>query len=582
MEGDIDRDNQRSTKKVKTKQDGDANDTTMEDNHGVEMQDAGPKKSYAESLLSSDGNKCFADYTHLLKEMEDYEDKFLEEEDSIEDVEGDLDPCPKIQISQEEFEEWCAPWKNALVINVLARHVSFKALEHKIHRDWAKNGAVRIIDMPNDYFLVQFKEEENYRHALYEGPWKIADHYIVIQRWRPFFTVTATKVRKIAAWIRIPGLPIELYHDRFLWRVGNKLGTMLKIDKLTSIHSRGKFAQICVEINLNKKLVSKIDIMGHVLKLEYEELHSICFSCGKYGHRQNQCAENTMKTTGTVDMEMDAGHNGENNDLHKAPTMEESVHLPSNTTMGTETGSSSSKPVAGGTLVTTDSGPKSEELYGPWMLVKHGRKSGKNLASKARTVISQGGTDMTPSQNNHVVENLHVQDKHNGGPMQKVSFLDKIRNQEGGKNPQRQRGNTSTQNLSGHKKKHVMIHHHSNMPSMPVHQEITPVKPSSSTHHHYSSPRMDQHENTKKVLQGLREISSTTYNKNSSLDLSSAFTHVASPDKATLAFAKALRNHFNDGRIQDNNVEASSKGMVADLQLDTAQDSVPNPNNNSQ
>nr|KYP70239.1 Putative ribonuclease H protein At1g65750 family [Cajanus cajan] len=366
------------------------------------MQDAGLKKSYAESLLSSDGNKCFADYTHLLKEMEDYEDKFLEEEDSIEDMEGDLDPCPKIQISQEEFEEWCAPWKNALVINVLGRHVSFKALEHKIHRDWAKNGAVRIIDMPNDYFLVQFKEEEDYRHALYEGPWKIADHYIVVQRWRPFFTVTATKVRKIAAWIRIPGLPIELYHDRFLWRVGNKLGTMLKIDKLTSIHSRGKFARICVEINLNKKLVSKIDIMGHVLKLEYEGLHSICFS----------------------------------------------------------------SPVAKGTLVTTDSGPKSEELYGPWMLVKHGRKSGKNLASKARADISQGGTDMTSSQNNHVVENLHVQDKHNGGPMQKVSFQDKIRNQEGGKNPQRQRGNTSTQNLSGHKKKHVMIHHHSNMPTI--------------------------------------------------------------------------------------------------------------------
>lgn len=30
------------------------------------------------------------------------------------------------------------------------------------------------------------------------------------------------------------------------------LGTMLKIDKLTSIHSRGHFAQICVEIDLDK------------------------------------------------------------------------------------------------------------------------------------------------------------------------------------------------------------------------------------------------------------------------------------------------------------------------------------------
>nr|KYP36275.1 hypothetical protein KK1_042632 [Cajanus cajan] len=64
---------------------------------------------------------------------------------------------------------------------------------------------------------------------------------------------------------------------------------MLKIDKLTSLHSRGKFARICVEINLSRKLVSMINVMGHIIKLEYEGLHAICFKCGKYGHKQDQC-----------------------------------------------------------------------------------------------------------------------------------------------------------------------------------------------------------------------------------------------------------------------------------------------------
>ncbi|KAL4343570.1 hypothetical protein AHAS_Ahas11G0091600 [Arachis hypogaea] len=73
---------------------------------------------------------------------------------------------------------------------------------------------------------------------------------------------------KIVAWIRIPNLPIELYNHRFLWRVGSAIGTMLKIDKTTSIHSRSRFARICVEIDLAKKLLPRTSIMGSISNFE--------------------------------------------------------------------------------------------------------------------------------------------------------------------------------------------------------------------------------------------------------------------------------------------------------------------------
>ncbi|MED6192951.1 hypothetical protein PIB30_014736 [Stylosanthes scabra] len=51
---------------------------------------------------------------------------------------------------------------------------------------------------------------------------------------------------------------------RFLWRVGAAIGTMLKIDKTTSIHSKEKYARICVEIDLSKQFVPRISILyGH-------------------------------------------------------------------------------------------------------------------------------------------------------------------------------------------------------------------------------------------------------------------------------------------------------------------------------
>nr|KYP72588.1 hypothetical protein KK1_005184 [Cajanus cajan] len=181
--------------------------------------------------------KAFTDLNSLMKEMECPENDFYKEKEISEGDTEELDPCPIIPVSQEEFEEWCAPWRKSLVINVLGRKISYKMLDNKVQREWAKMGAMSLVDLNQDFYLAQFASEDDYKHALFESPWLIADHYIYSGRY-------TKQTRKIAAWIRIPGLPIELFNDRFLWRVGSKLGTMLKIDKLTSIQTRGKFARI--------------------------------------------------------------------------------------------------------------------------------------------------------------------------------------------------------------------------------------------------------------------------------------------------------------------------------------------------
>ena len=95
---------------------------------------------------------------------------------------------------------------------------------------------------------------------------------------------------------------VELYTETFLVRAGVKLGTMLKIDQNTSIHSRGKFARICVEINLRRKLVPAILVLGREFKVEYEGLHLICFNCGQYGHRMEICMETVVAPAKTAEV----------------------------------------------------------------------------------------------------------------------------------------------------------------------------------------------------------------------------------------------------------------------------------------
>ncbi|RYR68771.1 hypothetical protein Ahy_A03g015243 [Arachis hypogaea] len=113
--------------------------------------------------------------------------------------------------------------------------------------------------------------------------WMVAGHYLVVQRWRPFFLESEKAVRKIAAWIRIPNLPIELYNHR----VCSILGHMLKIDRSTSIHSRGCFARICVEIDLTKNLIPKISVFRTVLNVEYEGLIKYIFLVPNIGTDRN-------------------------------------------------------------------------------------------------------------------------------------------------------------------------------------------------------------------------------------------------------------------------------------------------------
>lgn len=53
--------------------------------------------------------------------------------------------------------------------------------------------------MQDDYYLVQFDHVEDYKFALYEGPWRVANHYIIVQHWRLLFLKNAEVTKKVEA-----------------------------------------------------------------------------------------------------------------------------------------------------------------------------------------------------------------------------------------------------------------------------------------------------------------------------------------------------------------------------------------------
>ncbi|CAN1126723.1 hypothetical protein LINPERHAP2_LOCUS3596 [Linum perenne] len=121
-------------------------------------------------------------------------------------------------------------------------------MSRKIPQLWAKKGRVHVSDVGWGFYVVNFDTIGDYERAMFGGPWMVV-----------------------------------------LTIIGNKIGKTVRLDLTTLGGSRGNFARICVEVDLSKPLLSKYRLRRRVRRIEYEGLHTICYSCGCYGHAQDLC-----------------------------------------------------------------------------------------------------------------------------------------------------------------------------------------------------------------------------------------------------------------------------------------------------
>ncbi|CAN1763200.1 hypothetical protein LINPERHAP1_LOCUS8726 [Linum perenne] len=142
--------------------------------------------------------------------------------------------------------------------------------------------------MANDFFLVRFSDSTDYQRAAFDGPWKIYDYYISVSRWSPAFN-EEEPIRTILTWVRLPKLPIHYFNNVAVTRIGNYIGKTVRLDLATTEGTRARYARVCVELDLTKPLLGKYIIDNRILRIEYESLENICFTCGTYGHKLDRC-----------------------------------------------------------------------------------------------------------------------------------------------------------------------------------------------------------------------------------------------------------------------------------------------------
>ena len=283
-----------------------------------------------------------------------------------------------VKFSKDQKRRFRSPWSKALIVKVFGRSVGFSFLHSRLMSLWKPVGKIDCVGLGNEFVSVRFALKEDCEAVLRNGPWFIGGNFLSIRPWVPDFNPSEASIASVAVWVRLTELPIEYYNVEALQIIGNAIGRVLRIDTHTANESRGRFARLCIQVDIEKPLITALLIGGREKHVSYEGIQRLCFSCGRIGHRRESCPyavrNDQARKTEVGENTPEQGHR------------EGSGHLDASA------GTNSVKPMEAGTCVGAQdlcegtSKDTSNDVYGPWVVVT--RKKGGN-----KTTRKDGPTD---------------------------------------------------------------------------------------------------------------------------------------------------------------------------------------------
>ena len=186
---------------------------------------------------------------------------------------------------------------NALCLlgQIWGDHVPLSAIIYKTKNDWKfLKGQVEYVELGNHWILLRFVNVADKDRVWGERPWFVGSFNFVLTEWIPFFDPFSASISHIDQWVRVPRLPWEFWDFNTLTELMLPVGKVIRVDQNTLLRLKGKFARVCVHIDITEPLPGSlvVEFEGRSMKIPliYEGLHEVCALCGNEEHQIESCA----------------------------------------------------------------------------------------------------------------------------------------------------------------------------------------------------------------------------------------------------------------------------------------------------
>nr|POE67859.1 hypothetical protein CFP56_62031 [Quercus suber] len=244
---------------------------------------------------------------------------------------------------------------------------------------WKPAGRLDCVDLGHGFFLTRLSLGEDYEIFLRKGPWFIGDHFLSIRPWEPDFKPALANVSSIVVWIRLNELPFEYYNAEALQLIGKAIGNVFRVDTFTALETRGRFARLCVQVDMEKPLATGIMIGRLEQQICYKGIQKMCFECGRLGHRKEYCPQVVRQGLSNSEAGL--------KEVTETCSSSRSAYVPDESRC--EEGTSD---VLCDSEQSTEQADVHEGVYGPWIVVVCRKNGTKPLRSGGTSVRQSSET----------------------------------------------------------------------------------------------------------------------------------------------------------------------------------------------
>lgn len=133
----------------------------------------------------------------------------------------EVDPTLKNLVSLSSSDKAIySPWQYSIIVKVFGRKVGHLTLKHKLQELWKPSESLSLIDLGNEFFLIEYQNKDNMNKALHDRPWFVLNHFFSVRRWEPKFLASNTKLTYIAIWSRLPGITNGILRPNYFTKSG--------------------------------------------------------------------------------------------------------------------------------------------------------------------------------------------------------------------------------------------------------------------------------------------------------------------------------------------------------------------------